>query len=142
MFLLGGTLAFNELHIDDGERRHLTELLIKSSAESSVPYLVGLADFLTKSIPVISSSFKLLFDKYCKITTRSVDVVPIRHRSNVINSNINNNILDTGPSNSLTHSSISNEDRLGESLVDTTLSILKMLLLSFIFISFFNSTPS
>ncbi len=142
MFLLGGTLALDELHIDVGERRRLTELLIKSSAESSVPYLVGLADFLTKSIPVISSSFKLLFDKYCKITTRSVDVVPIRHRSNVINSNINNNILDTGPSNSLTHSSLSNEDRLGESLVDTTLSILKMLLLSFIFISFFNSTPS
>ena len=41
MFLLGGTLALDELHIDVGERRHLTELLIKSSAESSVPVFSG-----------------------------------------------------------------------------------------------------
>jgi len=137
MFLLGGTLALNELHIDSGEQRQLFKLLIEGVSESSVPYIVGFAEFLTNTIPIISSSFELLFDKYCKIpiTTRSVDVVPIGHRHNIINSNINSVTPNTGSSNlqSISLSTdISNNDELRESLVDTTLSILKMLLLCFI----------
>ncbi|OUM56761.1 hypothetical protein PIROE2DRAFT_25256, partial [Piromyces sp. E2] len=41
MFLLGGTLALNELRI----RRHLNKLLIEGFSESSVQYIVGFAEF-------------------------------------------------------------------------------------------------
>jgi len=110
-FLLGGTLAFNELQIDDGERRHLKEQLYSSSG-SSVPYMLGLAEFLTKSIPIISSSMELLFDRFSKtsIVTESVDVVPIRHR--------NNHIPYTGSN------AVENSLDSWESLVDTTLFLL------------------
>jgi len=126
MFLLGGTLALNELHFDSGEQRQLNELLFKGSSESPVPKIVGLAEFLTSAIPIISSSFELLFDRYCKISnlTKSVDVVLIRHNDNTGSSSISTE------GESRLNSSINDES--GESLVDTTLSILKMLLLSFI----------
>ncbi|OUM70529.1 hypothetical protein PIROE2DRAFT_1408, partial [Piromyces sp. E2] len=77
-FLLGGTLAFNELQIDKAEQRHLNEQLYSSSG-SHVPYMEGLAAFLTKTIPIISSSMKLLFDRF---------------RSDVRNS-LNDNINDS-----------------------------------------------
>ena len=48
MFLLGGTLALDELHFDTGEQRHLKELLLESS-DSSIPYIVKLADNLTNT---------------------------------------------------------------------------------------------
>ena len=56
----------------------------KDSSESPVPKIVGLAEFLTSVIPMISSSFELLFDRYCKIPnlTKSVDVVLIKHNDN------------------------------------------------------------
>jgi len=125
MFLLGGTSALNELHFDRGEQRHLNELLFKSSSESPVPKIVGLAEFLTNTIPIISSSFELLFDRYCKISnsTKSVDVVLIRHNNDTGSSSISTN------DESRRSSTISDES--GESLVVTTLSILKMLLLRF-----------
>jgi len=50
LFLLGGTLALNELHFDRWEQRQLTELLFKGSSESPVPKIVGLAEFLTSAI--------------------------------------------------------------------------------------------
>jgi len=84
-FLFSGTLALNELHFDSGEQRQLNELLFKGSSESPVPKIVGLAEFLTSdAIPIISSSFELLFDWYSKIPnlTKSVDVVLIRHNDN------------------------------------------------------------
>jgi len=129
LFLLGGTLVLNELHFDSGEQRQLNELLFKGSSESPFLKIVGLAEFLTRAIPIISSSFELLFDRYCKIPnlTKSVDVVLIRHNDNTGSSSISTK----GES----HPSSSINDESGESLVDTTLSILKMLLLSFI--SFF-----
>ncbi|KAG4087340.1 hypothetical protein H8356DRAFT_1433726 [Neocallimastix lanati (nom. inval.)] len=78
------------------------------------------------AIPIISSSFELLFDRYCKISnlSKSVDVVLIRHNDNTGSSSI------ATKDESLPSSSINDES--GESLVDTTLSILKMLLLGFI----------
>jgi len=77
-FLLGGTLAFNELQIDRSEQKLLEELLYSPPLESSVPYMLDLAEFRTKSIPIISSSMELLFDRFSKtpIVTESVDVVP------------------------------------------------------------------
>jgi len=72
LFLLGGTLALNELHIDSGEQRQLNELLFKSSSESPVPKIVGLAEFLTIAIPIINSSFELLFDRYSKISNLTI----------------------------------------------------------------------
>ncbi|KAG4105541.1 hypothetical protein H8356DRAFT_1405923 [Neocallimastix lanati (nom. inval.)] len=73
-----------------------------------------------------SSSFELLFDRYCKISnlTKSVDVVLIRHNENTGLSSITTK-GDSRPSSSI-------NDESGESLVDTTLSILRMLLLNFI----------
>ena len=134
MFLLGGTLVLNELHFDSGEQRQLNELLFKGSSESQspVPKIVGLAEFLTSAIPIISSSFELLFDRYCKIPnlSKSVDVVLIRHNDNTGSSSISTKWMKSRPSSSI-------DDESGESLVDTTLSILKMLLLDFIFIFIF-----
>jgi len=136
LFLLGGTLALNELHFDRREQRQLNELLFKGSSLSPVPKIVGLAEFLTSAIPIISSSFELLFDKYSKIPnlTKIVDVVLIRHN-------------DTGSSSISTNGksrlSCSINDESGESLVDTTLSIFKkkknyFLLFIFYFLFIYN----
>jgi len=126
LFLLGGTLVLNELHFDSGEQRQLNELFFKGSSESPVPKIVDLTEFLTSAIPIISSSFELLFDRYSKLPnlTKSVDVVLIRHNDNTISSSI------SMKGESRLSCSVNNES--GESLVDTTLSILKMLLLGFI----------
>ncbi|KAG4107909.1 hypothetical protein H8356DRAFT_1619277, partial [Neocallimastix lanati (nom. inval.)] len=96
------------------------------SSESPVPKIVGLAEFLTSAIPIISSSFELLFDRYCKIPnlSKNVDVVLIRHNDNTGSSSISTKD-ESCPGSSI-------NDESGESLVDTTLSILKMLLLGFI----------
>ena len=84
-------------------------------------------EFLTSAIPIISSSFELLFDRYCKISnlSKSVDVVLIRHNDNTGSSSISTKD-ESCPSSSI-------NDESGERLVDITLSILKMLLLDFIF---------
>jgi len=82
LFLLGGTLVLNVLHFDSGEQRQLNELLLKGSSESPVPKkLWNLAEFLTRAIPIISSSFELSFDRYFKLPnlTKSVDFLLIRH---------------------------------------------------------------
>jgi len=130
LFLLGGTLALNDLHFDSGEQRQLNELLFKGSSESPVPKIVGLAEFLTSAIIIISNLFELLFDWYSKIPnlTKSVDVVLIRH-----NDNTGSSFIST-KSESRLSSSVNDES--GESLVDTTLSILRMLLLGFIIFLF------
>ena len=82
-FLLGGTLAFNELQIDRREQKLLEDLLYSPPLEFSVPYMLGLAEFLTKSMPIISSSMELFFNRFSKtpVVTESVDVLPIRHRN-------------------------------------------------------------
>jgi len=91
---------------------------------------MGLAEFLTSAMPIISSSFELLFDRYSKLLnlTKSIDVVLIRHNDNTGSSSTSTK------SESRINSSINDES--GESLVDTTLSILKMLLLGFIIFLF------
>ncbi|KAG4090121.1 hypothetical protein H8356DRAFT_1431505 [Neocallimastix lanati (nom. inval.)] len=94
----------NQLQFDTEERGHLSEQLLKSSLRSTVPYIVGLAN----TIPIISSSFELLFERFSKNTfiTKSAVSKPI----------VRNSIFEDLSCDS------------GESLVDTTRSILKMLL--------------
>jgi len=102
-----------------GEQRQLNELLFKGSSESPVPKIVGLAELLTRVIPIISSSFELLFDRYCKIPnlSKSVDVVLIGHNDNTGSSSIS--------TKDESHPSSSINDESGESLVNTTLFYFK-----------------
>ena len=146
MFLLGETLALDELQFNTGEQRQLNEHLLVSS-ESDVPYIVKLAAYLTKTVPVISSSLELLFDRYRIIpfTTKRVNVEPIWQRSISItsppttHSNGHTSHSETTESHSLSMDSPAS----GESLVDTTLSYLQMLLLCFILLySFGCNDPS
>jgi len=65
-FLLGGISALDELQFDTGEQRHLSEQLLKSSQGSTVPYIVGLPEYLANTIPIISSSLELLFERFSK----------------------------------------------------------------------------
>jgi len=60
------------------------------SSESHVPKIMGLAEFLTRAIPIMSSSFELLFDRYSKLPNliKSVNVVLIRHNNNTGSSSI------------------------------------------------------
>ena len=84
----------------------------------------GLAAFLIKITPIISSSMKLLFDRFSKTPTiiKSADVVPIWQRNFSTIPYIGSN------ASSSTNESINDS---WESLMDTTLSYL-MLLLPFI----------
>jgi len=50
-FLLLGISALDELQFDKGEKRHWSEQLLKSSQGSTVPYIVGLAEYLANIIP-------------------------------------------------------------------------------------------
>ena len=115
-----------EIHFDSGEQKQLNKLLFKGSSESLVKNSAKPTIFGTSAIPIISSSFELLFDRYCKIPnlSKSVDVVLIRHNDNTGSVSISTK-GESCPSSSI-------DDESGESLVDTTLSILKMLLLGFI----------
>ena len=87
-------------------------------------YMEGLAAFLIKITPIISSSMKLLFDRFSKTPTiiKSADVVPIWQRNFSTIPYIGSN------ASSSTNESINDS---WESLMDTTLSYL-MLLLPFI----------
>ncbi len=99
MFLLGGTLTFNEVQIDEGERRHLNKQLYSFSG-FFVPYILCLAKFITKSMLIISISMELLLNRFIKtsIVNENVNVIPIRHRNNHISyteSNSTFNRLDS-----------------------------------------------
>ena len=85
--LLGGNMVFDILSINSGERRRFINNVFQTpSNESSLPYpcFVGLAEFLTNVMPIVTSDFFRLIDQYTirPTVTRSVDVVPIRHRRN------------------------------------------------------------
>ncbi|OUM67529.1 hypothetical protein PIROE2DRAFT_5062 [Piromyces sp. E2] len=56
------SMEFSGSFVFVAEQRHLNEQLYSSSG-SHVPYMEDLATFLTKTIPIISSSMKLLFDR-------------------------------------------------------------------------------
>jgi len=58
-----GGNAFKELHINSGGQRYLNGLLY-SPSESSVPFMLGLAEFLSNAVPIISSFMELLFGRF------------------------------------------------------------------------------
>jgi len=66
IFFLGEILALDELQFDTEEWGHLSEQLLKSSQGSTVPNIVGLAEYLANTISIISSSLELLFGGLAK----------------------------------------------------------------------------
>ena len=117
----------------------------KSSQGSTVPYIVGLAEYLANKIPIINSSLELFFKRFRKNTfiTKSANVLPIWQRNNAVRSPVNSHqytlIKSTVPSAEPIVSNSTFDDLSfgsGESLVDTTLSILKMLLPLFYYFRF------
>ncbi|KAG4090896.1 hypothetical protein H8356DRAFT_1321146 [Neocallimastix lanati (nom. inval.)] len=80
--LLGGRSIYSKIKVNDGEQRQLVDnIFIKSSTSSTVPYFVGIAEFLTNVIPLICRSFSLMMKWYSveSTVTKSVDVEMIRH---------------------------------------------------------------
>jgi len=58
---------------------------------STVPFIVGLGEYLANTIPIISSYLGLLFKRFSKniFITKSADVLPIWQRNGVVRSPIN-----------------------------------------------------
>jgi len=81
--LLGGRSIYSKIKVNDGEQRQLVDNIFKqSSTSSTVPYFVGIAEFLTNVIPLICRSFSLMMKWYYSVestVTKSVDVEMIRH---------------------------------------------------------------
>ena len=89
-------------------------------------------EYLANTIPIISSSLELLFERFSKNTfiTKSVDVVPIWQRNNAVRNPVNSHqytLTNSTVPNTVPIESNSTFDDLscasGESLVDTTLFI-------------------
>ncbi|ORX78629.1 hypothetical protein BCR32DRAFT_282088 [Anaeromyces robustus] len=114
LFLLGGTSVLENLHFDKGEWKNLIEHLYKSSKELPCQsYAAFWSCYLFGINPT-------------PIITKSVDVESIKHNNNISNRDV---ISTTGP---LESSSFTRNDEVSprERLVDTTLSLIQMLLLS------------
>jgi len=63
--LLGGRSIYSKIKVNDGEQRQLVDNIFKqSSTSSTVPYFVGIAEFLTNVIPLICRSFRLMMKWY------------------------------------------------------------------------------
>jgi len=80
--LLGGRSIYSKIKVNDGEQRQLVDNIFKqSSTSSTVPYFVGIAEFLINVIPLICRSFSLMMKWYSveSTVTKSVDVEMIRH---------------------------------------------------------------
>jgi len=80
--LLGGHSIYEKIKFNDGEQRQLVEDVFKqSSTSSTVPYFVGIAEFLTKVLQLICRSFRLIMKWYSNESTvaESGDVEMIRY---------------------------------------------------------------
>ena len=56
--LLGGCSIYEKIKLNDREQRQLVDNIFKqSSISSTVPYFVGIAEYLTNVIPFICRSF-------------------------------------------------------------------------------------
>ena len=52
--LLDGRSIYEKIKLNDGEQRQLIDNIFKkSSTSSTIPYFVGIAEFLTNVIPII-----------------------------------------------------------------------------------------
>ena len=80
--LLGRRSIYSKIKVNDGEQRQLVDNIFKqSSTSSTVPYFVGISEFLTNVIPLICRSFSLMMKWYSVESTvaKSVEVEMIRH---------------------------------------------------------------
>ena len=81
--LLGGHSIYEKIKVNDGEQRQLVDNIFKQrSTSSTIPYFVGIAEFLTNVIPLICRSFIGLMVKWYSVEStvaKSVDVEMIRH---------------------------------------------------------------
>jgi len=84
--LLGGSAIFEILDLNMEERRRfINEIFIKPMEPSFLyPYFVGLAEFLTYAMPIVSRSYFSMINLYSigPTVVKSVDVETIRHRRN------------------------------------------------------------
>jgi len=56
--LLCGHSIYEKIKLNDGEQRQLVDNIFKqNSTSSTVPYFVGIVEFLTNVIPLIRRSF-------------------------------------------------------------------------------------
>jgi len=55
---------YKKLKLENGEQRQLVDKIFQSSTESTVPYFVGIAEFLTNIMPFVCQSFKLMMEWY------------------------------------------------------------------------------
>jgi len=83
--LLGGRSIYSKIKVNDVEQRQLVDNIFKqNSTSSTVPYFVGIVEFLTNVIPLICRSFRLMMKWYSIESTestvaKSIDVEMIRH---------------------------------------------------------------
>jgi len=60
--LLGGHSIYGKIKVNDGEQRQLVGNIFKqNSTLSTVPYFVGIAEFLTNVIPLICRYLSIFF---------------------------------------------------------------------------------
>jgi len=65
VLFLAGIQYMKKLNLMMGEQRQLVDNIFKqSSTSSTVPYFVGIAEFLTNVIPLICRSFRLMMKWY------------------------------------------------------------------------------
>ena len=63
--LLGGRSIYEKTKLNDGEQRQLVDNTFKpSSTSSTIPYFVGITEFLTNIILLICRSFRLIMKWY------------------------------------------------------------------------------
>jgi len=81
--LLGGHSIYEKIKVNDGEQRQLVDNIFKQrSTSSTIPYFVGIAEFLTNVIPLICRSFIGLMVKWYSVEStvaKSVVVEMIGH---------------------------------------------------------------
>ena len=82
IIFISGCSIYEKIKLNDVKQRQLVDNIFKqSSTSSTVPYFVGIAEFLTNVIPLICRSYRLMMKWYSVESTvaKSVDVEMIRH---------------------------------------------------------------
>ena len=94
VLFLGGCSIYEKIKFNDVEQKQLVDSIFKqSSTLSTVPYFVGIAEFLTNVKPLICRSFSLMMKLYSfeSIVAKSTDSWKRRYSqftSNIIETNI------------------------------------------------------
>jgi len=101
-----GVQYIQKIKVNDGEQRQLVDNIFKqSSTSSTVPYFVGIAEFLTNVIPLICRSFSLMMKLYSIESTvaESVDVEMIRYGFSPPGESSNTDSIDNTSTEIITH---------------------------------------